>query len=65
MYVQGRRLPGHFSHTAALAEVRKRGTGFVWVGLHEPDEGQMTDIAETFGLHALAVEDVMEGSHRP
>nr|WP_245677615.1 magnesium and cobalt transport protein CorA [Nocardia acidivorans] len=65
VYVEGRRLPGHFTHTAALAEVRERGTGFVWVGLHEPDDIQMTDIAQTFGLHALAVEDVLEGSHRP
>nr|WP_309230683.1 magnesium and cobalt transport protein CorA [Nocardia sp. SYP-A9097] len=65
VYVDGKRLRGHFSHSAALAEVRKRGTGFVWVGLHEPDEIQMGDIAQTFGLHALAVEDVLEGSHRP
>ncbi|MFB8002662.1 magnesium and cobalt transport protein CorA [Nocardia sp. NPDC056000] len=65
VYVDGERLRGHFTHTAALAEVRKRGNGFVWVGLHDPDDIQMTDIAQTFGLHALAVEDVLEGSHRP
>nr|WP_082393526.1 magnesium and cobalt transport protein CorA [Nocardia arizonensis] len=65
VYVQGRRLPGRFTHHDALAEVRNRGEGFVWVGLHDPDEGQMGDIADTFGLHALAVEDAVTARQRP
>ncbi|MFI9509272.1 magnesium and cobalt transport protein CorA [Nocardia sp. NPDC052566] len=65
VYVDGRRLPGRFTHKDALAEVRNRGAGFVWVGLHDPDEGQMTDIADTFGLHALAVEDAVKAHQRP
>ncbi len=36
-YVDGRRLPGHYSHTEAL-EVARREGGFVWLGLHEPTE---------------------------
>lgn len=65
VYVQGRRLPGRFTHRDALAEVDNRGEGFVWVGLHDPDDRQMGDIAETFGLHALAVEDAVKARQRP
>lgn len=65
MYIDGARLPGRFTHTAALAEVRERGSGFVWIGLHEPDAVQMADIAQTFGLHALAVEDAVRAHERP
>src|SRR5262245_1720976 len=65
VYVEGRRLPGRFTHADALAEVRHRGTGFVWIGLHDPDEAQMADIAQTFGLHALAVEDAVKAHQRP
>ncbi|MEU4341676.1 magnesium and cobalt transport protein CorA [Nocardia sp. NPDC023852] len=65
VYVDGCRLPGRFTHAAALAQVRERGAGFVWVGLHDPDEEQMADIAQTFGLHALAVEDAVKANQRP
>ncbi|MEU0499877.1 magnesium and cobalt transport protein CorA [Nocardia sp. NPDC005998] len=65
VYIDGRRLPGHFSPADAMAEVSNRGTGFVWVGLHDPDEYQMADIAKTFDLHPLAVEDVIHAHQRP
>jgi magnesium transporter len=65
VYIDGERLPGRFTHADALAEVDKRGTGYVWVGLHQPDEYQMADIAETFGLHPLAVEDAVHAHQRP
>ncbi|WP_068158007.1 magnesium/cobalt transporter CorA [Rhodococcus phenolicus] len=65
IYVDGRRLPGRYTHAAALAEVRRRGTGFVWLGLHEPDEYQMTSVAHTFGLHELMVEDAVHAHQRP
>ncbi|MET8777496.1 magnesium and cobalt transport protein CorA [Nocardia sp. NPDC004654] len=65
VYVDGQRLPGRFTHAEALAEVRSRGTGFVWLGLHDPDETQMADIASTFDLHPLAVEDAVKSRQRP
>ncbi|MBF6210892.1 magnesium/cobalt transporter CorA [Nocardia puris] len=65
VYVDGERLPGRFTHEAALAEVRERGSGFVWVGLHDPDEHQMADIAHAFDLHPLAVEDAVHAKQRP
>ena len=65
VYVDGVRLPGEWTHTAAIAEVRRRGEGFVWIGLHEPTADKIQSVAETFGLHGLAVEDAVCGHQRP
>jgi magnesium transporter len=65
VYVDGARLPGRFTHDRALEEVRTRGAGFVWIGLHEPDADQITGIADVFGLHELAVEDAVHAHQRP
>ncbi|MFZ2176984.1 MAG: magnesium and cobalt transport protein CorA [Rhodococcus sp. (in: high G+C Gram-positive bacteria)] len=65
VYVDGARLPGKYTYQAALAEVRRRGEGFAWVGLLAPDEGQMEDVAGTFGLHELLVEDAVHAHQRP
>lgn len=89
VYVDGHRLPGKYTHAAALAKIRhietewleqceaasadtgeptsapKQPKAFVWLGLHEPDEHQMTTVAEVFGLHPLAVEDAVHAHQRP
>jgi magnesium transporter len=65
VYLDGVRLPGRFTHDRALTEVRRRGEGFVWIGLHEPAEEQITGIADVFGLHELAVEDAVHAHQRP
>jgi magnesium transporter len=65
VYVDGARLPGRWTHDRALAEVRRRDAGFVWIGLHEPDDEQITGIADVFGLHELAVEDAVHAHQRP
>jgi magnesium transporter len=65
VYVAGKRLPGRWTHDGALAEVHRRGEGFVWIGLHEPDEEQITGIADVFQLHELAVEDAVQAHQRP
>jgi magnesium transporter len=63
------RLPGKYSYAGAQSKVREiELTGqetFVWVGLHEPDESQMQDVADVFGLHPLAVEDAVHAHQRP
>ncbi|NUP29697.1 MAG: magnesium and cobalt transport protein CorA [Nocardia sp.] len=64
VYVDGERLPGRFTHEKALVAARERG-GFVWLGLHDPDADQMGEVAATFGLHALAVEDAVQAHQRP
>jgi magnesium transporter len=69
VYVDGKRLPGKYTHAAALAKVReleKEGKEpFVWIGLHEPDEHQMQAVANVFSLHELAVEDAVHAHQRP
>jgi magnesium transporter len=65
VYVDGERLEGRWTHADAIEEVRRRGSGFVWIGLHEPDEDQINGIADTFGLHELAVEDAVHAHQRP
>ncbi|MDT7551465.1 MAG: magnesium transporter, partial [Pseudonocardiales bacterium] len=65
VYVDGKRLAGRFTHDQAINEVRRRGEGFVWIGLHEPTDEQITAIAETYGLHELAVEDAVTAKQRP
>ncbi|MEU4746704.1 magnesium and cobalt transport protein CorA, partial [Actinosynnema sp. NPDC023658] len=65
VYVDGVRLPGRWSAADAVTEVRARGGGFVWVGLFEPDEEHIRDVAEAFDLHELAVEDAVHAHQRP
>jgi magnesium transporter len=65
VYVDGLRLPGDRSYAEAIAEVRRRRDGFVWIGLLEPDAEQLQGVAETFGLHELAVEDAVVAHQRP
>jgi len=65
VYVDGTRLPGQWERAEAVAEVRRRGTGFVWIGLFEPPADRIQGVAETFGLHELAVEDAVHAHQRP
>jgi magnesium transporter len=69
VYVDGQRLPGKYTHAAAVAKVheleQEGRPAFVWIGLHEPDEHQMRSVADVFGLHELAVEDAVCAHQRP
>ena len=69
VYCDGSRLPGKYTHAAALSKVRELEEegkeAFVWIGLHEPDEHQMQAVADVFGLHELAVEDAVHAHQRP
>jgi magnesium transporter len=49
------------------AEVRgAAGTGeFVWIGIHEPEPGDLERMQRLFGLHELAVEDAQQAHQRP
>lgn len=38
---------------------------FVWIGLFEPSEGELRELAERFGLHPLAVEDAQAAHQLP
>jgi magnesium transporter len=38
---------------------------FVWVGLYRPTADELADVAKSFGLHHLAVEDAVKAHQRP
>ncbi|PWR09985.1 magnesium and cobalt transport protein CorA [Micromonospora acroterricola] len=65
LYVDGKRQPGEWTYADALAAARREEHGFVWLGLHQPELTEMTAIAETYGLHELAVEDAVKAEQRP
>jgi magnesium transporter len=50
-----------------LEEVAARRTagGFVWLGLFEPDQAELDQVRDIFGLHELAVEDALSMHMRP
>lgn len=47
-----------------IASARAAG-GVVWVDVSEPDEATVRSLADTFGLHELAVEDTLHSPQRP
>lgn len=55
------------SRTGALADLAeaRTTTGFVWVDVFEPDVETLDVIRDAFGLHPLAIEDVMHFPQRP
>lgn len=63
-YRDGRRDSKVNSYTEALSRAR-RGQGFVWIGLFQPNERQLGIIGQEFGLHPLALEDATEAHQRP
>ena len=65
LYVDGVRQPGEWDYAGALDAARRQRNAFVWLGLHEPGPGEMAGIADTYGLHELAVEDAVKAEQRP
>jgi magnesium transporter len=65
VYVDGQREAGRPHYVDAYARARRQRSGFVWLGLHEPDVATMTSVAATFGLHAFIIEQALADGHRP
>ncbi|MEU2897565.1 magnesium and cobalt transport protein CorA [Streptomyces sp. NPDC088106] len=67
VYRDGRRLENGGSPLTPQEAMRlvRRDGGFVWIGLHEPNEAEFAGIAREFGLHPLAVEDAVQAHQRP
>jgi magnesium transporter len=65
VYRDGQRQPGDTTWREAIDDVERAGTGFFWVGLHEPSERQLAGLAERLKLHPLAVEDAVVAHQRP
>ncbi|QBQ97623.1 magnesium/cobalt transporter CorA [Paraburkholderia pallida] len=49
----------------AISDYLQKPECFVWVALKDPDAAEMAAMQEEFDLHALAIEDVMNGKQRP
>ncbi|MFH9662037.1 magnesium/cobalt transporter CorA [Streptomyces sp. NPDC017248] len=64
VYRHGHRTEGSGDLSDALDAARAAG-GFVWIGLHEPSEGEFDLVTQEFGLHPLAVEDALKAHQRP
>ena len=67
LYRQGVRVPVD-CRPQDLHDLRARVSeegDFVWVGVHEPSEAELEDVAVAFGLHPLAVEDAVKAHQRP
>jgi magnesium transporter len=67
LYRKGVRVPVD-CRPEDLHEMRAKVTDdgdFVWVGLLEPTEAELEDVAVAFGLHPLAVEDAFHAHQRP
>src|SRR3954454_7022011 len=47
------------------AALRCRGGGFVWLGMVEPEAGELEQVRLSFRLHELAVEDAQSYHLRP
>jgi len=47
-----------------ISDALKDTKGFVWVGLHEPDEPLLDKLQQEFGLHELAIEDAHNAHQR-
>jgi magnesium transporter len=47
------------------AEICLEDDGFVWLGLFEPDQAELGEVQERFGLHDLAIEDAQSFHLRP
>ena len=55
-------------HAHDYAKLRESASGehdFVWIGLYQPSEMELKEVADAFGLHRLAVEDAFKAHQRP
>jgi magnesium transporter len=66
-YRDGVRQHEHALTPEQAAELRGAGgsSEFVWIGLHEPEPGDLDRLQKLFGLHELAVEDAQMAHQRP
>jgi magnesium transporter len=60
-----RQHEGPMSLEQAARKPRDVAGEFVWIGLHEPEPGELDELARLFNLHELAVEDAGLEHQRP
>ncbi len=52
-------------HLADLVQREVTDDEFVWVGLHDPTDHELREVAEVFELHPLALEDMYKAGQQP
>ncbi|MDP9793218.1 magnesium transporter [Catenuloplanes nepalensis] len=65
LYAGGVRAPEQDDVVALYERARRTPGAFVWIGLHEPGAALLAEVAAAFGLHPLAVEDVLHQEPLP
>jgi magnesium transporter len=64
-YRDGRRQHDGPMELDRAADISLEDEGFVWLGLFEPDEEELSEVQQRFGLHDLAIEDAQSFHLRP
>src|SRR5262245_51609800 len=64
IYHKGKRIADVDDMAAAVERVKNDSEEFVWIGLYEPTEAELTKVATEFRLHPLAVEDALYAHQR-
>jgi magnesium transporter len=65
VYDDGLRREGVVGLEEAVEVAAGSPSGFVWIGVHEPDPEEFNALARHFKLHPLAVEDAVVAHQRP
>jgi magnesium transporter len=65
IYRGGRRETVDGDISEALDATRRRGAGFLWIGLYEPTKEEFDLVRDELELHPLAVEDAVNAHQRP
>lgn len=65
IYQDGQRTASPASIAEAAEMLQERPDSMAWIGLFRPPAAQLTAVAETFGLHELALEDAIVAHQRP
>jgi magnesium transporter len=63
IYVDGERVPGVLPLEQTY-DVARAQDGLAWITLYEPDQADLTSVANEFGLHKLAIEDTIKAHQR-
>jgi magnesium transporter len=65
-YMDGaRQHEGALTPEQAAERARVGDGGFAWIGIHDPQPGDLERLQKLFGLHELAVEDAQLAHQRP
>ena len=64
-WLAGQRIGNPTSIADAAQMLHESPEAMAWIGLFRPPPSQLTAVAETFGLHELALEDAIVAHQRP